>query len=596
MGIIKKKGLFQKSKEDIYVCISLILAIFPLSFIINSYLFAVKNMYEDQSKENIQFVLLYMLVFLLIGVTFILIYIISTSIKVKASRYSLLFILGIRKKKFWKILYKDYFITFILAGTISTIIINLVNVFMANIIWNKEDEFVLTDICVNYFITIGLILMILFLIIIVSIIIAFYHSLKKNMIDFWEGLNKDIPYKYDNKLLYYLKPILGVFIEIVVIVFCLNYKTIYYAAVLQGISFYLIASSTEGLRWIEKFNHRKYYKNIIFSHTVIFQYKLNSKLIFGIYMLNFLVTFVIGGFVLSDFYGKSQINYNEKYPFEYVIYGDNITQSKGTYTFFQGKTEEGKMATIVPLSFYENITKRKEVLSEGEIIYISQHESETFKPLEGKQKLEVNFNGKELEYVIKDSRWEIIFGENISSKLENIIVVNDLEFENLDANKLELWYGNSNDFIVEKGSHIWNRTEAILKDKENDRYIMSLIYIIGVFLILEGQGIIFIKQMSNYSTITKKYKLLNMLGISRKDQKRYFFAEIRSIAFLPAMLGNVRGILILGGIYFFEKNVMKQAFIYYMMLCGIVLFLQYIGYYGIALLMMKLYKSDLEIV
>lgn len=179
MDIIKKKGLFQKSKEDIYVCISLILAIFPLSFIVNSYLFSVKNMYENQGKENIQSVLLYMLVFLLIGVTFILIYIICASIKVKASRYSLLFILGIRKKKFWKILYKDYFSTFILAGTISTIIINLVNVFMANIIWNKEDEFVLADICVNYFITIGLIIMILFLIVLVAIIIAFYHSLKK---------------------------------------------------------------------------------------------------------------------------------------------------------------------------------------------------------------------------------------------------------------------------------------------------------------------------------------------------------------------------------------------------------------------------------
>lgn len=595
MDIIKKKGLFQKSKEDIYVCISLILAIFPLSFIVNSYLFSVKNMYENQGKENIQSVLLYMLVFLLIGVTFILIYIICASIKVKASRYSLLFILGIRKKKFWKILYKDYFSTFILAGTISTIIINLVNVFMANIIWNKEDEFVLADICVNYFITIGLIIMILFLIVLVAIIIAFYHSLKKNMIDFWEELNKDITYKYDNKLLYYLKPILGVFIEIVVIVFCLNYKTIYYAAVLQGISFYLIASSTEALRWIAKFNYRKYYKNIIFSHTVMFQYKLNSKLILGIYMLNFLITFVIGGFVLSDFYGKNQINYNEKYPFEYVIYGNNITQSKETYTFFQGKTEEGKKVIVVPVSFYENITKRKEELSEREIIYISQHESETFKPLEGKQKLEVIFNTKEQEYVIKDSRWEIIFGENISSKLENIIVVNDLVFENLDANKLELWYGNSIDFIVEKDSHVWNRTEAVLRDKENDRYIMSLIYIIGVFLILEGQGIIFIKQLSNYSTIIKKYKILNMLGISRKDQKRYFCAEIRSIAFLPAMLGSVRGMLILGGIYFFEKNVMKQAFIHYMILCGIVLFLQYIGYYGIALLMMKSYKNDLEI-
>ena len=108
------------------------------------------------------------------------------------------------------------------------------------------------------------------------------------MLEFWEGLNENISYNYDTKVFYYLKPILGVCIECVAIIFCLNYHTIYYAAVLQLISFYLISSSTECLRWIVKFKSKRDYKKIITSNAVLYQYKLNSKLIISIYLLNFI--------------------------------------------------------------------------------------------------------------------------------------------------------------------------------------------------------------------------------------------------------------------------------------------------------------------
>ena len=125
--------------------------------------------------------------------------------------------------------------------------------------------------------------------------------------------------------------------------------------------------------------------------------------------------------------------------------------------------------------------KRKEILSEDEIIYISQHSAEDFQPLERKQNLKIYFNSKETDYEIKDSRWEVIFGENISPKLENILVVNNSEFEINATNKINLWYGNRSDIVIEKGNYVWNRTEAIAKEKENNRYVMILVWISGVF-------------------------------------------------------------------------------------------------------------------
>lgn len=582
------------SKEEMMGVISFILAIFPLSFVINSYLVAMKNIGENQGTENIRTIFFYVLIFLIIGLMFIIMYILTSAIKIKAHRYSLLFILGIKKKDFWKILYKDYCITLLLIGVKSTIVVNLICLCMTSAIWSRKKRIFLIDFLKNYFISVSAVCVILVLLILVSVIIVFYHSLKRNMLEFWEGLNENISYNYDTKVFYYLKPILGVCIECVAIIFCLNYHTIYYAAVLQLISFYLISSSTECLRWIVKCKSKRDYKKIITSNAVLYQYKLNSKLIISIYLLNFIVVFVLGGVILSNLSDEIESNYQERYPYEFVVYGKGTNFLKESYPFFQGKTEEGKSIAIFSLSSYEDMVKKKETLSNEEVIYISQNNSEDFKPLEGKKEIKIYFNSEEADYKVKDSRWEIIFGENVSSKLENILVISDYEFKINAIDKWSLWYGDRNNIKIKKGVYVWKRTEAIEIEQKNDQYVLILVCIIGIFLILEGQGIILIKQVVNHSSITNKYKLFFSLGMSQKDRKKYFFHEIKNIAFYPMILGCVRGILLLGIIYFYQEGEFSKIFIYYLAVCVLILLIQYGSYYCIAMLMAKLYKIDSE--
>ena len=582
------------SKEEMMGVISFILAIFPLSFVINSYLVAMKNIGENQGTENIRTIFFYVLIFLIIGLMFIIMYILTSAIKIKAHRYSLLFILGIKKKDFWKILYKDYCITLLLIGVKSTIVVNLICLCMTSAIWSRKKKIFLIDFLKNYFISGSAVCVILVLLILVSVIIVFYHSLKRNILEFWEGLNENISYNYDTKVFYYLKPILGVCIECVAIIFCLNYHTIYYAAVLQLISFYLISSSTECLRWIVKCKSKRDYKKIITSNAVLYQYKLNSKLIISIYLLNFIVIFVLGGVILSNLSYEIESNYQERYPYEFVVYGKGTNFLKESYPFFQGKTEEEKSIAIFSLSSYEDMVKKKETLSNEEVIYISQNNSEDFKPLEGKKEIKIYFNSEETDYKVKDSRWEIIFGENVSSKLENILVVSDYEFKINAIDKWSLWYGDRNNIKIKKGVYVWKRTEAIEIEQKNDQYVLILVCIIGIFLILEGQGIILIKQVVNHSSITNKYKLFFSLGMSQKDRKKYFFHEIKNIAFYPMILGCVRGILVLGIIYFYQEGEFSKIFIYYLAVCVLILLIQYGSYYCIAMLMAKLYKIDSE--
>ena len=589
----KIRWIIDDTRENKGISISFILAIFPLAFITDSYLFAVGNMEQNKGTENIKNIYLYVLFFLIVGLMFVLSYILISTTKLKAPRYSLLFILGIKKKDFWKILYKDYFMTLLQTGIKSAAVIHFLSICMTDFIWNRNEPFLLIDFLLYYFMGIGIVCVMLVFLIFTVIAIAFYYSLGKEMIVFWEGLNRDIVFKYDNKFLYYLKPILGAFVEMLVIVFCLDYRTIYYAAVLQIVSFYLMSTSVGCLRWIAEYKRKKDYRSIISSYAVMYQYKFNSKLIIVIYLLNFIVAFVVGGFILSGLSDKSQKDYQEKYPFEYIVYGKNINFTQKFYPFFEGETEEGKEVAIFSLSSYENITKRKETLSEYEIIYISQHSPEDFRPLEGKQDLKVFFDSKEINYIIKDSRWETIFGENISPELEYILIVNDNEFEINASNKINLWFGNKIDFVIEKGNHVWNRTEAIEQEKESNRHVMILVYVTGLFLLLESQGIILIKLIVNHSAITKKYKLIYTLGVSRKNKKKYFFEEIRKMAFYPAVSGLIRGILLLGIIYFYQEGLSICAFANCLALCGIILLIQYGSYYCIALLMQRLYKCDL---
>lgn len=124
--------------------------------------------------------------------------------------------------------------------------------------------------------------------------------------------------------------------------------------------------------------------------------------------------------------------------------------------------------------------------------------------------------------------------------------------------------------------------------------MLILVCIIGIFLILEGLGIILIKQVVNHSSITNKYKLFFSLGMSQKDRKKYFFHEIKNIAFYPTILGCVRGILVLGIIYFYQEGEFSKIFIYYLAVCVLILLIQYGSYYCIAMLMEKLYKIDSE--
>ena len=328
--------------------------------------------------------------------------------------------------------------------------------------------------------------------------------------------------------------------------------------------------------------------SVMFSTSGYGGNKTIKRLVSG---LNFISVFIIGGFILSGITQRESDNFEARYPYGYIIWGDEINlQEKYTYHFLQAETEENKKAIIFSTSTYEDITKNEISVSDGKIVYISQRSRETFEPLEGKAQLNIIVNNNMKTYDIETSRWQIIFGDSISPELTNVIIMNDKDYEKIKKNESEIYLGNTAENLTEENTHKWMRKEAIRTEREGNDYVVFIMYIIGIMLIFEEQGIVLIKQILNRSRILYKYNLLYILGIQNKDLKKFFFNEIKTIAIFPLVSGSLVGMFFLCLDIFYQNDFTWDVLNLCLSLCGIMILVQYLGFRCISTLLFKIYN------
>lgn len=572
-------------KEEICLCISLNISIFPISFIINSRALIIEELAYGGMK-NLKDIFALVMFSALASFVFISIFTLNSYIKEKATKYYIFFVLGIKNRDFWKAIYKDFFKIVFSTGILSTILCNLVSIGL--IITIEKNKIAFKTISRAFFMTTGGMLILFTLVMIGVSGILYYWNRKKEMLEFWNNINNNTEFTYNSKIRYFVKPVLGIFICILTIICCMQYKTLYWASVLQFISAYFIISSNECLRYI---NQTKKYKSILSLNAIINQYGLNTKLIVSMYLLNFISVFIIGGFILSGITQRESDNFEARYPYGYIIWGDEINlQEKYTYHFLQAETEENKKAIIFSTSTYEDITKNEISVSDGKIVYISQRSRETFEPLEGKAQLNIIVNNNMKTYDIETSRWQIIFGDSISPELTNVIIMNDKDYEKIKKNESEIYLGNTAENLTEENTHKWMRKEAIRTEREGNDYVVFIMYIIGIMLIFEEQGIVLIKQILNRSRILYKYNLLYILGIQNKDLKKFFFNEIKTIAIFPLVSGSLVGMFFLCLDIFYQNDFTWDVLNLCLSLCGIMILVQYLGFRCISTLLFKIYN------
>ena len=94
-------------KEEICLCISLNISIFPISFIINSRALIIEELAYGGMK-NLKDIFALVMFSALASFVFISIFTLNSYIKEKATKYYIFFVLGIKNRDFWKAIYKDF--------------------------------------------------------------------------------------------------------------------------------------------------------------------------------------------------------------------------------------------------------------------------------------------------------------------------------------------------------------------------------------------------------------------------------------------------------------------------------------------------------
>lgn len=578
-----------KKREEISLFVSVIISIFPISFIINSFFIMMRQM---RNIDNLKEALLGIIISLLICFGMIIAFTLDNYIHKKAPQFYLLFVLGIKKCDFWKLIFQQFLKSLLLFGTVGILLNNLASIFL--VICIKYKEINLKEIIATYFFSSVVLFMILVLVAITVIGILYYHNRKKKSIEFWNKMEGNTEYIYNVRGLYYLKPICGGITGMAALLCCFSYQTLYVAALLQVIAFYFFISSSECFRYM---NQRKKYKKIISHTSVVCQFKENIKLVLSIYLLHFIAVFIVGGIILSCLSEKAEPNYTAEYPYECVIWGKNFVGAD-SLKFSQVKTQKEKNTIAISTSTYEKITDKEVSLSDTEIVYISQTDEENFAPLENENSLTVWSDEKEATYSVKESRWEIIFGENVpsnsASDVTDIIVMNDKEYNKFSGNsdEYDIWVGNFNKVIEGENLHKWSRAEIIKEKIQLNDYLLLIMSIVGVMFVLEEQGIVWIKIILNQSILFRKYNLLYVLGIKKRDMKKFMFHEIKEITFVPAICGTIAGLVFLALECFYQDYFTGDLLKGCLGIGVAVILIQYVGSKAINEVLLRTYATN----
>lgn len=227
-------------------------------------------------------------------------YALTTYIRQNAEKYNILLMLGMSNRDFWKNLMKEYCSAFLLlvlsTSLISTILCNLAlsiilhifsKVMIIHSLWIMVALVMLQ--------CIGIVVMLLFLRL---------KQWRTDLAQYFEKISIGTEKVHRFRLSYGGKAFLAIFsitfsfgllheytVGKCMIAILLHLTGIYYLLQMNGRVIKRVAGKLQG--W--------YFRKLLFWNDFIFEYRMNGKVIYSIYAISFLLTFLFGGLFVSDF-------------------------------------------------------------------------------------------------------------------------------------------------------------------------------------------------------------------------------------------------------------------------------------------------------
>lgn len=566
-----------------------LISIVPLCLIENVW-FNMNHLWKDIEGQQILKVLLFVLVVFLI-VNMLITFLISlfSLMKARADVYRLLLMLGIAKKDFWKLLFHEYCMSTVFLVLKITLAGQILGVVVTRYIFRNVVVFSIREYVFNIGSPFLFILFLYLAVLLLSICTIAYKCRSCDIIVFFEKYVQSDTKLHREPVLYAVNPLVGIGLIVISFLLLINYDVSRMIIALFANSIgVLLLIHVDGhiiKRTIKKFKHI-YYCHMMKWNNFFYQYKFNAKIVFVIYILNFLLTFVIGGLIVS----VSSHNNHEKYPYEAVAYGSHIPKNTDNYYLcVPVNINPGGTAIAISNADFHKLILSDIKIDRGEVLYYIEKEAETFPPLENTEFLTIQSGGEKQKFRILDADWKILFGENIFPELlelRTIVILNDEDFLSLaDKNEIKsILATNDLHFVAgfenNADTKVWYKSEQVEKDTVYDNILITILFVTGMVFIFETQFLVMIRQLLDDANENYQYDILNRLGIEKKELRKIQMEKIRNMIFFPEVFAIVTGIIFFMADYFYQTygNIEWDIWFQYMVLNFSIGVIQYIGY------------------
>jgi|GEM_PF-2200657 len=300
---------------------------------------------------------------------------------------------------------------------------------------------------------------------------------------------------------------------------------------------------------IKKFGKSLYQKNLIPLNEFSYRFKSNKKIMFSVYLINFLVMFFVNALCISTLI---PYDYSKSYPYEGVaVYDRNASIPNNVYSMplYKGylneyEDEEQEFLYCITEKNYIDLTGNDIKIKNDECILVLQSATSD-EILESIHDISIVLNEQEYKFLIKYFENQIIIGEELPNMFYIGILPDTFCEDNIFQDKKMVLFDSENDtimndfFLDHPTNEKYIRSEIAGKIKNDNLTILVSSIIIGIFSVICCMGIISIRSLSGIENLKKRYELLMYLGMTEPMKKKFIFKEYKIILTIPMIFAFI---------------------------------------------------------
>lgn len=343
------------------------------------------------------------------------------------------------------------------------------------------------------------------------------------------------------------------------------YEMLSIAVCLVGVYMILAYGGSLALSILKVFRNF-YYGNIIVLNTFYVHFKSNCRLLYMMFVLDFVVLFFTGGCVISRI---SEDVDSAEYPYGFVgVMQDSARAEIEKYQKLLGGErielsavegvvdEQGyqQMYLCISDKDYNQLTGCNLHLEDTETVLVN--EESTALDLEKPDFLYLGRQGSVLTVAKVHS--EVVFGLEKPDCLRAFFILPESVLAEYEGNRytiiakkgyLQREYEQYKNLFPKKDADVFWRCAFLAEANENMTFVKIISVFAGLFCLLSSWALFALKVQGELPALKKKYGLLYQIGMSENAIERAVSAEYRNMLAIPLILS-----VLISGIYMYAET------------------------------------------